>query len=101
MTERTSGELADALEQLSRGATHLLGSRCKILDEAAQRLREMDGERIEGPLMGDKHIIGRVRDITVRVEPTHEQCLKINDMWDGPVAGRRALLILLGEQGET
>lgn len=40
------------------------------------------GWRVEGPIMGVKYVIGRVVDVTVRLEPSYEQLLSLNDYMD-------------------
>lgn len=53
-TQRTNEELADALKQLNDNQEEFYGPRFPDIDEAARRLREPEGERIEGWARGDQ-----------------------------------------------
>ncbi len=102
---RTPGEFEDWqmipwLVGLGYRLERLDGTEPPEIQQIIARLREFEGTVIEGPLIGQKHIIGRVQDLTVRIEPSYEQCLQINELWDGPVANRRAILILKPQEPE-
>ena len=68
MTERTNEELADVLDRIHVPVSHKAGN---ALKEAARRLREMDGERIEGCQIGSAFTRGDdyAFSVTVKLPP--------------------------------
>ena len=92
MTDRTREELADALGVMEARLTHVFGDDNQILREAARRLREQDGERIEGIVVEETRGMDGTHRIVI------EQ--RDRDMAD-PVGYARATLIIHTQEPES